>query len=516
MKCQALMAVACAIVLSTLGCAVDQASPDSDPLSEADEGASSPPEPPEDAAESPLEPDQLGSPQCGTDLVADRSLYFNDTEAMRSEDADSPFALRRALEAIIATSAYPFQSPEELLQSMMNDFTLLGRQVEQPYSAGVPDPDDGPLPVEVAGARLEAFLGAQRLLDPGSRSFMRPVALFNRIDLAPASAETCGEYRIVYAKRNEGGILSRVFNRFLLIFEAKLDNPFPDKGIEGCRPVAEFWADLSAMDSDQAAAELERFFFEGIDGFDPIVTLNNYRDGGQVRSNHFLTPVWQLREWTTAMDGEGRAHFAIEPVNNTPLAEYYRWGNPYSIFAPGKRRRFNELRDAFRADFLATQIPNLAAPETSGLPLDAFHITNGIAADPRPAFEDYQSNSQGGADQPGRWVDWGFERDIDERADQFGLSAGHVLNRAGAMTCGGCHQFSGGVEIAPGVNWPARAAAFAFVHVREDGELSPTLHSTFLPHRQTALDQFLCGVTPAPLVSNRATSALTGAVRPTH
>ncbi|MFX6019153.1 hypothetical protein ABTF08_19950, partial [Acinetobacter baumannii] len=49
-----------------------------------------------------------------------------------------------------------------------------------------------------------------------------------------------------------------------------------------------------------------------------------------------------------------------------------------------------------------------------------------------------------------------------------------------AMTCGGCHQFGTAKEIAPGVRWPL---SLNFVHIDEDGVLSPLLLDRFLPFR---------------------------------
>jgi hypothetical protein len=35
-----------------------------------------------------------------------------------------------------------------------------------------------------------------------------------------------------------------------------------------------------------------------------------------------------------------------------------------------------------------------------------------------------------------------------------GYNAKMIMNRAEAMSCGGCHQNSNGAEIAPNVKWP--------------------------------------------------------------
>jgi hypothetical protein len=83
----------------------------------------------------------------------------------------------------------------------------------------------------------------------------------------------------------------------LLIFEAVLPNPTPDLGLEGCRPVAEFWANLSTIDDPNVrATALADFYFTGLPGFPPVVTIEHYVTG-QIRTNMFIEPLWQLREF---------------------------------------------------------------------------------------------------------------------------------------------------------------------------------------------------------------------------
>jgi hypothetical protein len=63
-----------------------------------------------------------------------------------------------------------------------------------------------------------------------------------------------------------------------------------------------------------------------------------------------------------------------------------------------------------------------------------------------------------------------------------------IRNRAEAMSCGGCHHNSNNAEIAPNVNWPKSGD---FVHVDEQGTLSPALINQFLPAREALLKDFL-------------------------
>ena len=117
-----------------------------------------------------------------------------------------------------------------------------------------------------------------------------PIGLFNRFDLAPADGANCGEYRIVYAKNTASS------GRNFIIFEAVLPNPRTDLKLEGCRPVAQFWANLSTNSSASSrSAALKSFYFTGLAGFSPVIHMNNYGNNstgaGQVRTNLFMQPL---------------------------------------------------------------------------------------------------------------------------------------------------------------------------------------------------------------------------------
>jgi len=123
--------------------------------------------------------------------------------------------------------------------------------------------------------------------------FTRPVfeyqaiGLFNRFDLASRDGSDCGEYRLVFARRhNDFG------QEKTLIFEARVPNPSPTLGIAGCAPIANFWANLSSIESTEARANaLEEFYFSGLAGMDPVIHpshLSRLPGSGQVRTNSFL------------------------------------------------------------------------------------------------------------------------------------------------------------------------------------------------------------------------------------
>ena len=98
--------------------------------------------------------------------------------------------------------------------------------------------------------------------------------------------------------------------RMFVIFEAALPNPNPGLGIEGCRPVSDFWVSLSDLNqfptaADRAAA-LATFYYTGLPGFDPVVQHANYGlPLGQIRADLFIVQAgitWQLREFRTGFE----------------------------------------------------------------------------------------------------------------------------------------------------------------------------------------------------------------------
>jgi hypothetical protein len=421
---------------------------------------------------------RLTPAQCAI-LDTDRSLVVHDAATIGAAD----FSLERTLQAIIDTSGGSPTTTSALLQSLINDF----------FVPNTPNPVSGlVMPIDVRPG--EGGLVASDLLNPASVNFMAPVALFNRIDAAPADGSHCGEHRIVYAKQNTTG------GRFFLIFEAVLPNPSPMLGIDGCKPVAEFWGSLSdpALFPTPAsrAAALANFYYVGLSGFEPVVTHGHYGvPFGQVRSNHFMNFFnWQLREWRTSFDASAAATFQHTTVKQTPLAQFYdsAFVAGSGEFAPTNPMQFASERAAFQADFLANQIPELAAPELGGTATSVANIVNGFGSAFDNRFNEFQSHAQNNSDVPLTKAMTGFAMTVAGSAPA-GLTATHILNRAGAMACGGCHQFSNGVEIGVlsgmPVNWPSSAF---FVHVTEGGGLSPALTSFFLPKRMDILKSFVC------------------------
>ena len=414
-----------------------------------------------------------------------RSLVVHDQATITAAD----FTFTRTIEAIRTTSGGAATTNAALAQTLTSG--LLNTVFPQPESG---------LPIPVNQRSAEASLTGAGLLTQ-----MRPIALFNRFDLAPADGAHCGEYRIVY-----GRYPNSTLNRFLLIFEAVLPNPNPGMGLEGCRPVAEFWHGLSdpALGPAQRAAALANFYFVGLPGFSAVVTHANYGVPlGQVRSNMFMQQPWQLREWRTSFNVSGQPVFTPDTDKDNPLAQLYNEGS----FNPNPGL-FASEQLAFRNDFLAVRFENLTLAEReafeAGTPNPTgCNLVNSIGAEFLNRFNEFQSDSQGLQDDPTNLASNGFRNAITAAIGAEpalgGLTQAHILNRAGAVTCGGCHEFSRNRAIAPGTVWPGPVPS-GFVHVDETGgssntnvppavvPLSPALNNCFLPARRAILETFVC------------------------
>src|SRR5437773_9907128 len=194
--------------------------------------------------------------------------------------------------------------------------------------------------------------GALATTDPFEIGDHVPLALVNRFDLAPADGANCGQYRIIFAKKSNA-----TFTRVHFIFEAVLPNPTPSEGIAGCRPVAQFWADLSNVNSiSERRARLDRFFFTGLDGFDPVFDPDHYSaaSGGGIRTMHNSNAPLGNRFYQFRLAKRGDQLIAEPDVlENMPLGRFFD-----AAYDTPTAKRF---RDAFVANVrnLAIQDENL-------------------------------------------------------------------------------------------------------------------------------------------------------------
>lgn len=295
-----------------------------------------------------------------------------------------------------------------------------------------------PAPAEGAQATLDPFVGPGEYL---------PIGLFNRFDLAPADGSTCGEHRIVYAKRSG---LTNPRARNLVIFEMALTNPHPQQGLKGCRKLVEWWARLTdEPDVLVRAARLEQLYFTGIPSFPPVVHADHLGGGpsgaGQVRTNQFVQDgvdprLWSLREFKLI----GMKLVPV-PVKNNPFGGLFRADSQHPLTAA--------FRDAF-----VDQVPALAAHSLDDLD---FQID--------VAFDTAQAQASGGENDYVAQLGTGPNplRDaIVAKLAELGspLIPEEIVARAQSLSCAGCHRLSNRLALGAGLVFPS---SLGFVHVSE-------------------------------------------------
>ena len=394
-------------------------------------------------------------------LINNNALVFNrGATSVDNDDFDKKFSLAKTLTNIRNTSnATTNSSNAQLLNSLLK-------------TLNVDSKTNGFVKMDLQKRAQEASLSG--LVDN-----MSPTAIFNRFDLSSSSGQHCGEYRVIYHKNNGG--------RFFLIFEAQYPNPELKKGKAGCFAVADFWKEIGGMNKTEALAQLEKFFYQGLEhkGVQLPAAINfaHYTHGtGQVRSNAFINSPWQLREFKTDINTKGEAVFVADSVKSNPLAE---------LFAKEGSLDSDSLKD-LRVDFIrdfSGYVDNLLAPEKRATNPSSSDIINGFGLENDNQYNEFQSDSSA-SDNTANAKNTNLKTIINNKLAALNLSgynAKMIMNRAEAMSCGGCHQNSNGAEIAPNVKWPPSKF---FVHVDEQGNLSSALTKQFLPARAALLADY--------------------------
>ena len=342
----------------------------------------------------------------------------------------------------------------------------------------------------IACPAQESFLASIDPFDAQSRHGFIPIGIFNRFDLAPTDGSNCGEYRMVFAKRSG---ISDANDRALAIFEAVMPNPHRELGVEGCRPLAQFFAhqtDLE-LDAEARSRNWERFFFDGIGEFPAAFDAANFtRNGGRVRTNEFmfktpggmtLSQNWRMYQFSLVRRCTGGAcELVMQPalLSRTPM--------PSLLNDPSTRGQ------RFRIE-LATLLPQLAEPDSN-----AFHFDNSAEFDAGQiaTVDDFVQ--------------------LDPPATEFlrtelarigsPLTPEQAARRLNVLTCGGCHETSTRLgafpDIGYGESWPLPSQGFVQVSeqlINKSGfryGMSDALETKFVPHRVAVLENFLNHATP--------------------
>ena len=465
------------------------------------------------------------------------------------------FSFARTIDALLSSAGeLGPQTPEEVRDEARAEFvdtllsSLRGNTVMVNRKSGLLIPLDD-------RTAEEGAMSAERMLDENDpEEGLRPRALFNRFDLAPADWSHCGEYRVVYAT-NPANAGTR--DRLFLIFEAMMPNPAfvagkPGVSEAGCRAIAELWAKLpgggDAASVGSRAATLSKLYYDGIPGVttlgprpaNPILSFHNLGgDGGrgQVRANMFFNGGdWQLREWLTQRTADGLA-FIPETVKDNPPAELFADDFAATALAGAN---IGSVAQALHADFIThffneaqhhvmtERTPNYRNLVDQLNKIDAGTLSEdnilvsvmGLGSDDR--FNDFESISHPAGDEITKSAGPKFKQALglsNTAADRVntGLDIGMraqeadvILARAEAGTCSGCHQSSPRDGVTPNaaiirvkpdgsiVRWPDVVPKNGgFVHVHEDGTLSVALEEHFLPTRRLILGSHLCKALPA-------------------
>jgi hypothetical protein len=474
------------------------------------------------------------------------SLLFNAAEI------EQAFPFRRAVETIVRSANPAFdqlsgddqqKALEDFLSSMIQGFDNdAGFLVAKPSYVVVPVDD------RLVNGNGEGRMTAAKMLDPTDSDFgMKPVGLFNRLDLADDKFTNCGEHRVVYT--TPGGAAGR----FLLIFEAAVPNPKFRLGDDaaskvGCRRIAEYWAGMTGKADPEIAQDLAQFYFEGKPGISPEldgkpVPVLSFRhlggDGGkgQVRANMFVDNMnWQLREWLVQLSPSGLS-FVPEPVKSNPIAELVKDDlAPFPIFALNSEAAIRKLHDDFIAHFTGdvgkklvtedspqfNQVAGFAATVLDP-PSAASRLITMTGMGSSTAFDEFQSVSQPGTTDRISLAENRIKSKLDAELAGSDITTQMLLERAESSTCSGCHDTSRGKIIGRAADETGQVVDVAFpqpagrfVHIDEARNPSPALLDHFLPVRRLLMGQLLCDTTTSPQPSTTVSVPQIAAARPAY
>jgi hypothetical protein len=255
-------------------------------------------------------------------------------------------------------------------------------------------------------------------------------------------------------------------------------------------PLAEFWADLTQLDSVGRGLQLTQAFLTGhpileAAGFGPFYTALNFTVGtGQIRTNNFDTGIWTLREFKLAA-AEGDVAAIPFPTAEAPHGAL--WNDTADLpQGPG-------CREAFINESLAGVLGNDPAQFSFIVPQECKD-----AESQNDFSQDYASQLSNGSIG-------GFRADLQDALAGTNLTPEDIATRAQfAGSCIGCHNEASGAFLGAGTDGDEDFAPFSndFVHVQEftedcpDGEgqchaLSPAVVDLFLPHRLQVMENLV-------------------------
>ena len=341
------------------------------------------------------------------------------------------------------------------------------------------------------------------------------IAFSNRFDLA-VSPTDCGEYRVVFARNsgmtpildaNGNFIINNLIDRVLMIFEARVPNPRPSAGLNGCKPILDFWHGLSAptITTVQRGQRLHDFYLHGLPqyGVGPVVSIYNYSFGhGQIRTNQFmnlpvnsnLTPLpipinWMLREFKTVVF-QGRLFIVPDTTKSNPGAALFAAGATDSRIAQLQQQISQQMPQLLGAGAIGNinklgfslvspsqNVLNAFEGDEHTVPLSL--IFPGNNNDPTGCqygdlvdnFTDPDTQIVGGylTSSPASCVNAaGVENPTLQSFVQGVLTANgatistlQAIKRIRTQTCAGCHVYSNDDDLGGGAIWPNKTTGDA-------------------------------------------------------
>lgn len=355
----------------------------------------------------------------------------------------------------------------DVLTKLLNDAADTTHTPQDVVLAWLPTRPDGNRVAETSEANADPTL-----------AHYQPIALVNRFDLAPANGANCGEYRVAYFD-------DLAADGTFIILEARLPNPTPAIGLEGCRPVAEFWANLSAVnDVTQRAQSVHSFYFNGLPGFAPVFHANHFRGGenssGQIRVNarENTFRLWELSEYRT------------ELTPNLRLVRTTTKDNPFDTLSGNVSSdpQAQAFQDAVINSIPTTPGTKLLADTFSGLSIDLPGSVNndidiGVPRDPNSTHELFIGASAA------------FKSRIQARLTAVGsnLTPDNIVARVQALTCASCHHLGAGLGGSfERTEFANQNIEFLNTEVQNGRFLiKPSLQDRFLPERRQILANFV-------------------------
>lgn len=398
-------------------------------------------------------------PEPSPATIAARAFVITDAETL------APFTLDRVIAAV--GSAESSSSWLEMLSSAGSDPAPKGQVV-----------------MPLAGFIATADPASWRLTGTPEWTHVRPIAIVNRFDLAPADYSHCGEYRLIFSRRTTRR------SRLNIAIETVLPNPHPREGKAGCAAVAASWWGLTRIASaEQRRDRLEQLFFGGHPVLPSIFDQKTFERGGRIRTSEISDgrPAFaQFELMRTRGFAQPYPLLIRVPLDNMPSA---------ALFAAGAA---SEQAASFRREFVR-EISSLSIPDVNRYSMNVdrrYSVSDVAALDPPFNYQLPFRRAQRTR------VGQRFREQIAEELRKLGssLTPEDIIGRAETQNCAGCHGKPGPV-----------GGDLIFPHAFEQGEhlesqslvdnarLSPALNDTFLPYRIRVLRQYLAAIAPSTL-----------------